>query len=151
MVGVLVRTRATRLQQGNTIATGQYDCNRAIRLQQGNCNRAIRLQQGTRLHHFNRFLTITGSAWRTGSRRNAKQLLIGDDVIYRIKEKFWSWGDNFSITDAGGQAAFYVKEKVFSGGDQLSFQDVNGNELAFISQRTVDSSSSTYNLKTFVP
>ena len=56
-------------------------------------------------------------------------------MIYRIKEKFWSWGDNFAITDAGGQPAFFVKGKVFSWGDQLSFQDINGNELAFISQK----------------
>ena len=55
-------------------------------------------------------------------------------MVYRIKENFWGWGDNFGITDAEGRIVFYVKGKVFSWGDQLSFQDVNGNELAFISQ-----------------
>ncbi|EMI16918.1 protein containing DUF567 [Rhodopirellula maiorica SM1] len=56
-------------------------------------------------------------------------------MIYRIKEKFWAWGDDFSITDAAGNSRFYVDGKAFSWGDQLSFQDANGNELAFISQK----------------
>lgn len=56
-------------------------------------------------------------------------------MIYRIKEKFWSWGNKFSITDADEQLAFYVAGKAFSWGDQLSFQDASGNELAFISQK----------------
>ena len=56
-------------------------------------------------------------------------------MIYRIKEKFWSLGNNFSITDEQGEAAFRVKGKAFSIGDKLSFQDMEGNELAFIEQK----------------
>lgn len=56
-------------------------------------------------------------------------------MIYRIKEKFWSWGNDFSITDESGNPAFYVDGKAFSFGDKLSFQDADRNELAFIAQK----------------
>lgn len=56
-------------------------------------------------------------------------------MIYRIKEKFWSWGDAFTITDAHGMDTFIIDGQAFSWGDQLSFQDMHGNELAFISQK----------------
>lgn len=56
-------------------------------------------------------------------------------MVYKIKEKFWSWGDDFSITDQQGNPCYRVKGKVFSWGDQLSFQDAQGKELAYISQK----------------
>lgn len=56
-------------------------------------------------------------------------------MIYRIKEKFWSWGNDFTITDQFGTPCFQVDGKAFSWGDKLSFQDMQGNELAFISQK----------------
>lgn len=56
-------------------------------------------------------------------------------MIYRIREKFWSWGNDFSIKDAEGNDCFYVSGKVFSWGDNLSFQDNNRNELAQIKQK----------------
>lgn len=56
-------------------------------------------------------------------------------MIYRIREKFWSFGDSFAITDADGAPAYFVKGRAFSWGDQLSFRDPAGNELAFIRQR----------------
>ena len=56
-------------------------------------------------------------------------------MVFRIKEKFWSWGDDFSITDETGSVRYFVKGRVFSWGDKLSFQDANKNELAFINQR----------------
>lgn len=54
---------------------------------------------------------------------------------YIMKQKFFSWGDDFYIKDEQGQDVFYVDGKVFSLGDKLSFQDMSGNELAFISQK----------------
>src|SRR3954465_14948087 len=54
---------------------------------------------------------------------------------YVLKQKFWSWGDDFVIKTADGQDAFFVDGKAFSIGDKLSFQDMNGNELAFIRQK----------------
>lgn len=56
-------------------------------------------------------------------------------MIYRIKEKFWGFGNNFAITDEKGEPVFEVKGKAFSWGDQLSLQDTEGNELAFIKQK----------------
>ena len=56
-------------------------------------------------------------------------------MVYSIKEKFWSWGDKFSITDRAGNLAYYVDGKAFSWGNKLSFQDSQGRELAFIRQK----------------
>ncbi len=55
-------------------------------------------------------------------------------MIYRIKEKFWSWTDQFAITDVNEKPCFYVEGTAFSWGSKLSFQDVQRNELAFINQ-----------------
>ena len=54
---------------------------------------------------------------------------------YRIKEAFWSFGDDFAITDQDGAPVYRIDGKAFSWGDKLSFQDMNGRELAFISQK----------------
>ena len=56
-------------------------------------------------------------------------------MIFRIKEKFWSWGDEFSITNEAGDLRYLVKGKAFSWGDKLSVTDIDGNELAFINQK----------------
>lgn len=55
-------------------------------------------------------------------------------MTYRIKEKFWSWGGQFTITDDQGLPCYLVKGKAFSWGDKLSFQDTSGQELAKINQ-----------------
>ena len=52
-----------------------------------------------------------------------------------MKQKFWSWGDDFTIKDENGNDAFLVDGKVFSWGDKLSFQDMHGKELAYIAQK----------------
>ncbi|MEZ6121162.1 MAG: LURP-one-related family protein [Pirellulaceae bacterium] len=54
---------------------------------------------------------------------------------YVIKERFWSWGDDFHVYDPQGQPVFLIDGQAFSWGDKLSFQDMQGNELAFISQK----------------
>ena len=56
-------------------------------------------------------------------------------MIYRMKQKLFSWGDDFVIQDDSGQDRFFVDGKAFSLGNQLSFQDMQGNELAYIRQR----------------
>ncbi|WP_193211752.1 LURP-one-related family protein [Luteolibacter marinus] len=56
-------------------------------------------------------------------------------MIYQIREKFWSWGDDFVIRDSAGNTAFRVEGEAFSWGDKLSFQDPAGRELAFIAQK----------------
>lgn len=54
---------------------------------------------------------------------------------YRMKEKFWSWGNDFAIQDESGRDVYLVDGAAFSWGDKLSFQDMQGNELAFIAQK----------------
>jgi uncharacterized protein YxjI len=54
---------------------------------------------------------------------------------YVMKQKLFSWGDDFIIKDENGNDCYFVDGKVFSLGDKLSFQDMARNELAFISQR----------------
>ena len=54
---------------------------------------------------------------------------------YVLKQKFWSWGDDFCIKNPAGEDVFFVDGMAFSWGDKLSFQDMNGNELAFIRQK----------------
>lgn len=54
---------------------------------------------------------------------------------YVLKQKFWSWGDDFRITQEDGEVAFLVDGRVFSLGNKLSFQDPQGQEVAFIRQK----------------
>jgi uncharacterized protein YxjI len=54
---------------------------------------------------------------------------------YVMKQKLFSWGDDFKIQNADGRDVFFVDGKAFTLGDKLSFQDMNGNELAFIQQK----------------
>lgn len=54
---------------------------------------------------------------------------------YVMKQKLFSWGDDFHIRDDEGREVFLVDGKALSFGDQLSFRDPEGRELAFIRQK----------------
>ncbi|MFL5560486.1 MAG: LURP-one-related/scramblase family protein [Gemmatimonadaceae bacterium] len=54
---------------------------------------------------------------------------------YVMKQKLFSWGDDFTIRNAAGEDMYFVDGKAFSFGAKLSFQDMKGNELAFIEQK----------------
>lgn len=54
---------------------------------------------------------------------------------YRMKQDWWSLGNDYTIKDAAGQDVLKIDGKVFSIGDKLSVQDIAGNEMAFISQK----------------
>jgi len=54
---------------------------------------------------------------------------------YVMKQKLFSWGDDFCIKDDQGRDIFFVDGRAFSLGNKLSFQDMAGTELAFISQK----------------
>lgn len=55
---------------------------------------------------------------------------------YQLRQKIFSWGDDFRIRDSDGNPVYFVDGKVFSWGDKLSFQDdATRQELAFISQK----------------
>ena len=49
-----------------------------------------------------------------------------------MRQKFWSWGDDYRIRDASENEVYLVNGKVFSWGDKLSFQDPSGHERAFM-------------------
>ena len=54
---------------------------------------------------------------------------------YVMREKIFSFGDDFTIKDETGVDRFKVDGKVFTIGNKLSFQDMSGRELAFIQQK----------------
>ncbi|MBN1816105.1 MAG: LURP-one-related family protein [Sedimentisphaerales bacterium] len=54
---------------------------------------------------------------------------------YVMKQKMFSWGDDFVIKDAEGNERFFVDGRALSIGHKLSFQDMAGHEQAFIRQR----------------
>ena len=54
---------------------------------------------------------------------------------YLMKQKLFSFGDDFVIKDENDHDAYFVDGRAFSIGDKLSFQDTSGHELAFIRQR----------------
>ena len=54
---------------------------------------------------------------------------------YVMKQKLFSWGDDFAIRDEAGRDVFFVDGRAFTIGAKLSFQDMDGRELAFISQK----------------
>ncbi len=56
-------------------------------------------------------------------------------MIYTIKEKFWSFGDHFTIRDEAGNECFYVKGKAFSWGGNLTLTSISGKPLADISRK----------------
>lgn len=52
-----------------------------------------------------------------------------------IKQKVFSWGDKFFVTDTNGDIKYIVQGEVFSLGKKLHIYDFNNNEVAFISQK----------------
>ncbi len=64
---------------------------------------------------------------------------------YEMKQKIWSWADNFIVKDEAGVDRFIIRGKAFSFGDKLSFCDTAGRELVFI-QEKVFSWGPTYEL-----
>ncbi|MFZ5353191.1 MAG: LURP-one-related/scramblase family protein [Bacillota bacterium] len=54
---------------------------------------------------------------------------------YLVRQKIFSFGDNFAIKNEEGYECFYVRGKVFSLGDKLRIEDALGNEVAYIEQQ----------------
>ena len=61
---------------------------------------------------------------------------------YLMKQKLFSFGDDFRIRDESGREIYFVDGKVLTIGNKLSFQDTQGNELAFIRQKLLAWSAS---------
>jgi uncharacterized protein YxjI len=58
-------------------------------------------------------------------------------MIYLMKQKLFSWGDDFAIPDETGRDCFFVDGKAFSLGNQFSCEDSSAIALACISQEPV--------------
>ena len=54
---------------------------------------------------------------------------------YLLKQKLFSWGDDFRIKNDGDDDVFFVDGKVLTLRNKLSFQDMAGRELAFIQKK----------------
>jgi uncharacterized protein YxjI len=54
---------------------------------------------------------------------------------YMMKQKVFSFGDDFTIKNTDGQDVFLVDGKALSIGHKLSFRDMAGNELCYIEQK----------------
>lgn len=54
---------------------------------------------------------------------------------YLVRQKIFSFGDNFTIKDEQGNDRYIVQGKVFSFGDKLKLMDLMGNELFYIEQQ----------------
>jgi uncharacterized protein YxjI len=54
---------------------------------------------------------------------------------YMMRQKLFSFGDDFVIKDGAGRDVFFVDGKAISIGNKLSLQGMKGNELAFIRQK----------------
>ena len=51
-----------------------------------------------------------------------------------IKEKVFTWGDQFTVKDERGNDKYVVEGEVFSWGKKLHVYDMTGREVAFIKQ-----------------
>ncbi len=57
---------------------------------------------------------------------------------YLLKQKLFSFGDDFTIKDDAGNAVFQVDGKAFKIlREKLAFEDMQGHELAFIRERLI--------------
>ncbi len=52
-----------------------------------------------------------------------------------LKQKVFSWTDQFTVYDREGRDYCYVKGELFSWGTKLHILDLSGNEIAFIEQK----------------
>lgn len=54
---------------------------------------------------------------------------------YKIRQRVFSFGDDFIIKDESDRPCFMVKGKVFSIGNKLAIEDLDGNQLFYIEQK----------------
>ena len=52
-----------------------------------------------------------------------------------IKQKVFSWRDQFTVKDEAGNDRYFVEGELFSWGKKLHVMDAWGNEAAFIQQK----------------
>ncbi len=52
-----------------------------------------------------------------------------------IKQRIFTWGDQFSIYDEAGNEKYYVEGEILTFGKKLHLYDLQGRELAYIEQQ----------------
>lgn len=52
-----------------------------------------------------------------------------------IKEKVFSWNEQFTVKDENGWDKYFVEGELFSWGKKLHLNDIHGQEVAFIQQK----------------
>ncbi len=52
-----------------------------------------------------------------------------------MKQKVFSWGDKFSVTDESGEVLYYVEGEMFTLGHKLHIYNASHDEVAFIHQK----------------
>jgi len=57
---------------------------------------------------------------------------------YVMKQRLFSLGDKYNVTDAEGKDVYYVEGRLLSFGKNLSFQDMEQRELAHIQQKLLN-------------
>ncbi len=58
-------------------------------------------------------------------------------MLYQMRQKLISLGDDFTIRDADGNDVYVVDGRAISLGDQAAIRDTQGNELAYIKQKLI--------------
>ena len=56
-------------------------------------------------------------------------------MIYKMRQKFFALGHDFTIQDSEGRDVYAVDGKFLSLSNKLAFRDMAGNELAYITQK----------------
>ncbi len=56
-------------------------------------------------------------------------------MLYQIRQKIFSFGDDFTIRNGNGEEVLVVKGKVFSLGNKLRINNMQGEELYYIEQK----------------
>ena len=54
-----------------------------------------------------------------------------------IREKVFSWGDQFTVKDESGNDKYIVRGEVFTWGKKLHVYDQSGNEVVFIKEEVL--------------
>ena len=54
---------------------------------------------------------------------------------FYMKQKVWSWREEFSICDEQGVPRYYVRGELFSWGHKLHIYEPGGREIAYLEQK----------------
>src|SRR4051812_22919157 len=57
--------------------------------------------------------------------------------MYVIRERFFSFGDDFDVHDEHGNKVLHVDGKVFTIRDKVVIEDLNGDEVASVHRRMI--------------